>query len=334
MNFLHRVIMLGLLTLGFVLPQVLRAPPDLTDQGCPIPVSRFHGSAPVLAVVTDWRGSIGTTSFLHRSILLPTRSTSLGPVIVFRLPIHQSFSDSPTGRCTANTRSMSCSRIGPTSGSDRRFRVFERIGGRKRLYRYVDGSQETREVDPGDELVFGDRPFKKHSFGLGLDYWITARDGVRVEGDYDDVAYEDPLVPPPEDPDETGFYDYTRTTFGAGWLHQLNSVLVMDVSYGRINFEPVDTFAWRTSTSDQLTFGLKGQLSHGLSTELRVGWRQTQYGTVRRRAGRRGLFQVDRQGFINWDLGHGSTVRLKLRRSDLPIELRAQPLLHRYRRGS
>ena len=183
-------------------------------------------------------------------------------------------------------------------------------------YRFVKGSLETREVDPGDELVFGDNAFTKNFLGVGFDYWISARDGLSIEFDYTDVAYDDPLTEPNSNREQ--FYDYTRGAGSIGWVHQLSSVLVMDVMYGHIQFDPVDTFAWRTSTSDQVTAGFKGQIHPVLATELRVGWRDTEYDQFA------GENVVDNfsgpiiNGFFDWDLAHGSSLRLDLLRSDYP----------------
>ncbi len=186
------------------------------------------------------------------------------------------------------------------------------------MYRYVQGSLETREVDPGDELVFGDRPFKKNFLGFGLDYWITARDGIGFKADYTDVAYNDPLTGPDPGLNEAQFYDYERTSLGLGWIHQLSSILSMDLMYGRIQFDPVDTLAWRTSTSDQITAGFKGLLSPVVSTELRVGWRETEYDPIDGEQVLENYSGPIINGFFNWELAHGSELRLDLLRSDYP----------------
>jgi len=184
------------------------------------------------------------------------------------------------------------------------------------IYRYVRGGLETREVDPGDELVFGDQPFKKNFFGVGLDYWITARDGLSVEFDYTDVKYDDPLTYPDDPRDQ--FYDYTRGSGSIGWIHQLSPILVMDVMYGHIQFDPVDTFAWRTSTSDQITAGFKGQLSPVLATELRIGWRDTEFDAFSGEQVVENFSGPIINGFFDWELAHGSSLRLDLIRSDYP----------------
>lgn len=183
-------------------------------------------------------------------------------------------------------------------------------------YRFVRGNLETREVDPGGELVFGGNPFDKNYFKLDLDYWLTARDGIRVFGDYTDVGYRDRVEAPPDARDR--FYDYTRWSGGFGWLHQLNQVLVMDLSYRRSDFEPVDTLSSRTSTSDDVTLGLRGQLSAVVSSEVRVGWRRTEYSQTEMGPARDDFSGLIATGSVGWQMAHGSTLSLDVLRSDYP----------------
>lgn len=175
-------------------------------------------------------------------------------------------------------------------------------------YKYMQGNLETREVDPGGELVFGDRLFRKHFAAARLNYWITPTDGLNVFADYTDLDHDDPDL----------FYDYSRTTFGAGWLHQISEILVMNLAYSHIEFEPTDTVDYRTSSSDELTLSFRGNLNPVLSTELAVGYRNTSYdvGAGDPSVSDFGGFIMN--GWVNWELGHGSSLKLDLLRSDYP----------------
>ena len=184
-------------------------------------------------------------------------------------------------------------------------------------YRFVNASQETSEVDGGGELVWADEMFTKHFARVALDYWFSARDGLTIEGDYTDLKYNYPSRTPPS---QRVFYAYDRGSVGLGWLHQLSPILVMDVKYNRIQFDPVDTFRWRSYDSDEITVGFKGQLSPVVATQLRVGWNETTYDRTE------GFFTPEFSdfsgpvisGFINWELAHGSHLRLDLIRSPFP----------------
>jgi predicted porin len=94
--------------------------------------------------------------------------------------------------------------------------------------------------------------------------------------------------------------------------------MAMDVMYGRIDFEPTNTFAWRTSTSDQITAGFKGQLNAVWSTEIRLGWRETEYDAYEGEQVVDNFSGVIIDGDLTWDLAHGSSLRLDLLRSDFP----------------
>jgi hypothetical protein len=184
-------------------------------------------------------------------------------------------------------------------------------------YQFVNANLETSEVDPGGELVFADQMFTKNYGLLGIEYWFSSRDGVTVEGTFADVAYDDP--------DRAFFYDYQRTSARVGWLHQLSPILVMDLSYQYIDFEPENTLFYRTSESDQISIGFRGQFSPVVTTELVVGWRETEF----RRTGVVPEFDDYSgpliQGHIGWELAHGSTLRLDLVRSDYPSNFELNP---------
>ena len=179
-------------------------------------------------------------------------------------------------------------------------------------YRYFVGNLETREVDPGGELIWGDRRFVKNFLAVNGDYWITPTDGIVFTGSWTDLDHEDPDL----------FYDYTRLEAGLGWLHQLSPILVMDVSYGHIEFDAKDaenySNSFRDSSSDDLTVGWRGQLSPVVATELRVGYRRTSFDVMPGDPPVRDFSGVIANGFISWNLAHDSILRLDVLRSDYP----------------
>jgi hypothetical protein len=180
-------------------------------------------------------------------------------------------------------------------------------------YKYMQGNLENREVDPGDELYWGDRWYKKNFAAAQLSYWASAKDGLNIEADYTDLQHEDPDL----------WYDYTRFMVGAGWLHQLSEILVMNLAYRHTEFKPQENLffnnEFRESSSDEITAGFRGMVSPVIKTEIVVGYRQTSYNT--------GEFGSEiipdfggfiARGYFNWDMGHGSALRLDLLRSDYP----------------
>jgi len=179
-------------------------------------------------------------------------------------------------------------------------------------YNYVKGNLETREVDPGGELVFGDRNFVKNFVGVGGDYWITGRDGILFDLSWTDLNHEDPQL----------FYDYTRLTGGLGWIHQLSPILVMDVKYGVEDFtaedSPYQSNSFRDSTSHALSVGLRGQINPVVATELRVGYGIVNYNIQPGDPPVEDFKGVIVNGFMSWDMAHGSVLRLDLLRAPYP----------------
>jgi hypothetical protein len=177
-------------------------------------------------------------------------------------------------------------------------------------YRYVDAALETSEVDPGGELFYGDQRFFKHYAKVGVDYWFTNRDGISIEGDFTDLWYDQP--------ERSLFYDYTRTSAGVGWLHQLTALLVTDLKVRRIEFEPDNTVAYRRSEADEITVGFRGQWGPITSSEIRVGWRETSYDLEPGDPEISDYSGPVILGHVGWELAHGATLKLDLLRSDFP----------------
>jgi hypothetical protein len=179
-------------------------------------------------------------------------------------------------------------------------------------YSYIIGNLETREIDPGGEVFFGDRRFDKQSFRVGGDYWITGRDGFVFNASWEDLEHEDPTL----------FYDYTRLTGGIGWLHQISPILVMDVKYGIMDFDAHDSEyesnSYRDSLSHSLTVGLRGQLSPVVAAELRFGYGVMQYDPKPDEPQVEDFKGAIVNGFISWDMAHGSVLRLDLLRMPYP----------------
>ena len=179
-------------------------------------------------------------------------------------------------------------------------------------YSYIIGNLETREVDPGGEVFFGDRPFNKQWARIGGDYWITGRDGLVFDVSWEDLEYDDPEL----------FYDYTRLTGGIGWLHQISPILVMDVKYGIMDFDAHDSEFennnFRDSVSHSLTLGFRGQINPVIATELRVGYGVMQYDPQPDEPQVEDFEGAIVNGFISWEMAHGSLLRLDLLRMPYP----------------
>ncbi len=179
-------------------------------------------------------------------------------------------------------------------------------------YGYIVGNLETREVDPGGELVFGDPRFEKQVVRVGLDYWLTHRDGVFVDGGWIELDHSDPRF----------FYDYDQVWAGVGWMHQLDPSLTMDLRYGVAEFDAHDDLfgsnSFRDSTSNEITLGLDGQLSPVLGTGLRAGYRTIDYDPAPGDPEVSDFGSAVAKGYLAWELAHGSLLRFDVLRSAYP----------------
>lgn len=179
-------------------------------------------------------------------------------------------------------------------------------------YRLVDGDVSTDEVDPGGELLFSGRRFSKHQVHLNSSYWLTYTDGLNVDVMASKVEWRGRKQPWAD-----GWFDYNQTSVRAGWLHQTSPTLVMDVSLGYRDYSPEDPGQeYREYTANSVSVGFKGQLNDVLSTELRLGFEETDFP---RAASAAGLGFEEFSGFtasgnVTWSLAHGSKIRLDLLR--------------------
>ncbi len=175
-------------------------------------------------------------------------------------------------------------------------------------YRYVSGNLETREVDPGGEFVFGDRQFDKNEAHLRADYWTSPTNGFSLEAEYTDLSYDKPAL----------FYDYTRTRFGIGWLHQISPTLVMDLKYVNESFDAEQTFQFRDSDTDSVLLELRGEINPVLHSSLEIGWRSTSFDTAPGDPPIDDFSGFVARGSLMWELAHGSEFVIDLLRWDYP----------------
>lgn len=179
-------------------------------------------------------------------------------------------------------------------------------------YNYIIGNLQTRQVDGGGELYYGDQGFVKQVAAVGAQYWFTHRDAVFVEAGWTDLDNSNPAL----------FYDYNRTAAGLGWIHQLGPNTTMDLRYLRSDFDAHDTEfgsnGFRDSTSNELTLGLEGRLSPVIGTGIRLGYLGIQYDLQPGDPPVSDFKGFIVNGFVDWSLGHGSIIRLELLRSPYP----------------
>ena len=178
-------------------------------------------------------------------------------------------------------------------------------------YSFIDGDSSVGQVDPGGELVFNGQRFRRHHFGINAGYWFSSTDGLSFNVAETKVDWRGDPVSGTE-----SWFDYSQTTARAGWLHQLSPALVMDVSLDYRKYEP-DAAADRTReySGTGLTAGFRGQLNEVLSTEMRIGYAETDFSAGASAVpGFEDFSGLVLDGNITWDLGSESKLRLDLLR--------------------
>ena len=174
-------------------------------------------------------------------------------------------------------------------------------------YRFLRGAFETGAVDPGGEFVFTGNSFDRHDVNLRASYWLTSRDGFSVNGGYEELDYE-----------ESGFFSYKRDQYGVGWLHQVNDLLVMNVTYSHSVFDADSDLDYRDYSSDAVTVGFRGSITPTLSSTVDIGWRRTDHDWIPSDEDGGAFSGFVANGHLDLELAHGSKLRLNVRRSEFP----------------
>ena len=177
------------------------------------------------------------------------------------------------------------------------------------FYQFTRGDSSIGSVDPGGELVYNGQPFTRQHFAVDTSYWFSSTDGLQFNVSTSDVDWQGDPVSGGE-----SWFDYRENRVRTGWLHQLNPLLVMDVSLTFIDYSTDDLREIsRDYTSTSVTAAFRGQLNSVLSTQIRFGYADVNFSAsaeaepgFQAAAG----FVVD--GEITWALGSESKLRLDL----------------------
>ena len=183
-------------------------------------------------------------------------------------------------------------------------------------YRFVSSVLDTREVDPGGELVFNDQLFDKNFANLRIDYWLSPTDGISFQSSYETIRYDKT--------DQYTFNEYDRTRVGGGWIHQMSATLVGGLIYNHEKYDPKDTYQYRTSSSDEIVFTFDGDITPVWKSGIQVGWRNTSYDQVPGLPKFEDASGLVLRGHLDWILAFHSTVRLDVLRQDFPSNYQFQ----------
>ena len=175
-------------------------------------------------------------------------------------------------------------------------------------YRFVSGTLETREVDPGGEFFFGLQPFTRHGVSGSLDAAIGGVWGVGVGGDWNwiDIQQEE----------ESGFFSHQRGGVDANLWRDLSPTLRLRAGYRRDELPAPESRPIAESSADSAYVSLDGELSPTLRASLRLGYRRQENPALE---GPGSSFSgLTYRGTVTRDFSWSSLVRLGLFRGTLP----------------
>jgi hypothetical protein len=131
-------------------------------------------------------------------------------------------------------------------------------------YRFVRGTLEAREVDPGDEFFFGLGRFTRHGATAGVEVETGSRTALEVNGYFDDIAF---------DRRDRGFFSHQRYGADAGLRYEVGPTLRALLGYAWDAIpEPVDR-SLAEARAHTAFLRLEGELGALTSGSARFGFR-------------------------------------------------------------
>ena len=174
-------------------------------------------------------------------------------------------------------------------------------------YRYVDGTLETREVDPGGEFFFGLQPFTRHRLFGSSDVAIGAVWGVGVGADWNWVDIDE---------EQAGFYSHERGSANGNLWYDVNPTMRARVGYRYDRVPPPATRPIAESSAHTAFVAVDGELSPATRATVSLGYRDQTNPNI---AGPGSSFGgVTYEGRIRRDISWSSSLTLAVFRAPLP----------------
>ena len=127
----------------------------------------------------------------------------------------------------------------------------------------VQGAFESREFDPGGEIVANSDPFyRNHVEGI-FALELSERLGGELSGSFNRIEFTEP---------ENDFFNYDQTNLGASVLYSLSPLTSLVGEYVRATTRPDPTRPEAESEANVVLFGLRGEVTPLLSGRVRVGY--------------------------------------------------------------
>ena len=128
---------------------------------------------------------------------------------------------------------------------------------------FVQGAFESREFDPGGEVVGNTDPFYRNRVEGIYAMELSERLGGEISGSFNRVEFTEP---------ENDFFNYDQTNLGVSVLYSLSPLTSLVGEYVRETTRPDPTRPEAESDANVVLFGLRGEITPLLSGRVRVGY--------------------------------------------------------------
>lgn len=128
---------------------------------------------------------------------------------------------------------------------------------------FVHGAFESREFDPGGEVVGNTDPFYRNRSEATFAFDFSERLGGELKGAFNRVSFTET---------NTEFFDYDDTTLGAAVLYNLSPLTSLVGEYSRIRTRPDSSRPQAFSDGNVVMFGLRGEVTPLLQGQVRAGY--------------------------------------------------------------
>jgi hypothetical protein len=202
-----------------------------------------------------------------------SRKLQVQPRVMFDLPMGQSW---VRWAYQPVFRNYSTDAYTPTKQWSQTFDLDGHVRLGSRFYttfrdRFVYGSQELSEVDPGGEVRFGDVPFRDHTPQVEVGCDLGARQGVSVVWQYNSVQFTE---------DDATFYNYRGHGLQARYNYRVSEATTTYVYAGDDNTQQV-----RPPPEDDIVdvdtrsvgVGLNQVLNRSVTAAFNVGYQAIDY---------------------------------------------------------
>ena len=128
---------------------------------------------------------------------------------------------------------------------------------------FVHGAFESREFDPGGEIVVNTDPFYRNRVEGIYAMELSERLGGEISGSFNRVEFTEAA---------NDFFNYAQTKLGVSVLYSLSPLTRLVGEYVRATTRPDPTRPQAESNADVVLFGLRGEITPLLIGRVRVGY--------------------------------------------------------------